>query len=116
MPADAPHDFRVRGTIQEVETGRPLAGLIVRAFDRDLVFDDKIGFATTDTHGRFEIRFGADAFRDLYESRPDFYLRVYDAEGTGLLHETTDAIRWNASNEEQYRIQIAARALGSGKR
>ena len=91
--------FRVRGTIEEAETGRPLGGLIVRAFDRDLVFDDKLGFATSDDEGRFEIRFGVEAFRDLRESRPDLYLRVYDAEGTGLLHETTDAIRWNASQD-----------------
>ena len=103
--------YRVRGTLEEEETGRPLAGLIVRAFDRDLLFDDKLGFATTDEQGSFEIHFGVEAFRDLLESRPDLYLRIYDAEGTGLLHETTDAIRWNASTDEHYRIRIPARAL-----
>jgi len=111
--------FRVSGEVEEAETGRPLAGLIVRAFDRDLVFDDKLGFATTDDAGHFEIRFGAEAFSDLRETRPDLYLRVYDTEGTGLLHETRDAIRWNASADEHYRIRIAARALAhprAGKR
>jgi len=103
--------YRVRGTIEEAETGRPLGGLIVRAFDRDLLFDDKLGFATSDERGAFEIRFGPEAFRDVRESHPDLYLRVYDAEGTGLLHETTDAIRWNASTDERYRIRIPARAL-----
>ena len=61
--------------------------------------------------GRFEIRFRADAFRDARESRPDLYLRVYDTEGIGLLHETTDAIRWNASADERYRLRIPAQAL-----
>lgn len=104
--------FRIFGTVEEEETGRPLANLIVRAFDRDLVFDDKVGFATTDDDGRFEIRFRLQDFRDLRESRPDLYLRVYDALGTHLLLETTDAVRWNASPVEGYRLRIPARFLG----
>jgi hypothetical protein len=104
--------FQISGTVEEQETGRPLAGLIVRAFDRDLLFDDKVGFATTDRDGRFEIRFRTEDFSDLRESRPDLYLRVYDTEGTGLLYETTDAIRWNASADEHYRLRIPARSLG----
>lgn len=107
--------FRISGTVEEEETGRPLARLIVRAFDRDLVFDDKVGFATTDDDGRFEIRYRTKDFSDLRESRPDLYLRVYDAEGTGLLHETTDAIRWDASPDEHYRLQIPARSLGRSR-
>ena len=108
----APQTFRISGTVEEQETGRPLAKLIVRAFDRDLVFDDKVGFSTTDDIGRFEIRFRAEDFSDVRESRPDVYLRVYDAEGIGLLYETTDAIRWNASTDEHYRLRIPARSLG----
>ena len=104
-------DFRISGSVEEAETGRALAKLIVRAFDRDLIVDDKIGFATTDEDGRFEIRYRAEDFSDLRESRPDLYLRVFDAEGTRLLYETTDAIRWNASTDERYRLRIPARSL-----
>jgi hypothetical protein len=103
--------FRVIGTVEEEGTGRPLGNLVVRAFDRDLIYDDTLGFANTDAEGRFEIRYGEADFRDLFESKPDLYLRVFDAGGTRLLHETTDAIRWNASNRERYRIRIPARAL-----
>jgi hypothetical protein len=106
-----PTRFRVLGTIEEEETGRPLADLVVRAFDRDLVLDDKLGFATTDADGRFEIRFDRKDFRDLGESRPDLYLRVYDRSGTREIHQTADAIRWNASASETYRLRIPARAL-----
>jgi hypothetical protein len=108
---DDEREFRIFGVVEEAETGRPLANLVVRAFDRDLISDDKIGYTNSDDDGRFEIRFGADRFRDLFESRPDLYLRIYDRSGTRLLHETTDAIRWNASEHEEYRIQIPARAL-----
>jgi hypothetical protein len=116
MPASRTRrrNFRVAGIVVEAETGRPLADLIVRAFDRDMIFDDKIGFTSTDSDGRFEIRYGADQFRDLWESRPDLYLRIYDASGARLLHETTDAVRPNASEDEHYRIAIPANALSGG--
>ena len=106
-----PETFRVVGTIQEDETSRPLAGLVVRAFDRDLLFDDKLGFATTDAEGRFDIRYRTEDFSDAREVRPDLYLRVYDVAGTALLLETTDAIRWNASRDESYRLLVPAAAL-----
>jgi len=97
--------------VEEEETGRPLADLVVRAFDRDLIFDDKVGFATTDDDGRFEIRFNREDFRDVSESQPDLYLRVYDPSGTREILQTTDAIRWNASQSESYWLRIPARVL-----
>ncbi|MEE8474421.1 MAG: hypothetical protein V3T01_03660 [Myxococcota bacterium] len=103
--------FRVAGTIEEEETGRPLANLIVRAFDRDLIFDDNVGYTTTDDDGRFEIRFTRQAFQDIVESQPDLYLRVFDRSGIREIHQTTDAIRWNASPSERYRLRIPARLL-----
>jgi hypothetical protein len=106
-----PDVFRVLGTIEEEETGRRLSHLIVRAFDRDLIFDDKVGFATTDDDGRFEIRFNREDFRDVSESQPDLYLRVYDHSGNREIHQTTDGVRWNASPSERYRLRIPARAL-----
>ena len=69
-------------------TFRPLRDLIVRAIDRDFAFHDKLGFATTDDDGRFVIRFGIEDFRDVFESAPDIFLRVFDASGTRLLLET----------------------------
>jgi carotenoid cleavage dioxygenase len=104
-------EFRIFGVVEEAETGRPLTNLVVRAFDRDLIFDDKIGYTNTGDDGHFEIRFGTERFRELFESQPDLYLRIYDRTGAHLLHETTDAIRWNASKNEEYRIRIPASAL-----
>lgn len=103
--------FRVSGVVEEEETHRPLPGLVVRAFDRDLIFDDRLGFTTTDADGHFEIRYTSEQFRDLWESRPDLYLRIYDSDGSRMLHETKDAIRWQASADEEYRIALPYRAL-----
>lgn len=103
--------FVVSGSVEEAETGRPLGDLVVRAFDRDLVFDDKLGYTSTDADGRFEIRFSPEDFRDFRETAPDLYLRIFDRAGTRLIFETRDAIRWNASPNERYRIRIPASAL-----
>jgi hypothetical protein len=108
--------FRITGTVAEMETGRPLAKLVVRAFDRDLVFDDKVGFAVTDAQGHFEIRYRTEDFSDLREERPDLYLRVFDSQGTRLLLETTDAIRSNASRNETYHLLVPAAALSAAGR
>ncbi len=106
-----PDEFRIFGVVVEAETGRPLPKLVVRAFDRDLIFDDKLGYTNTDDDGLVDIRFGPERLRDLFESRPDLYLRIYDRAGVRLIHETTDAIRWKASHNEEYRVQIPARSL-----
>jgi len=109
-PADGQR-FRITGLVTETETGRPLSGIIVRAFDRDWLFDDKLGFATTDDEGRFAIVYHESDFRDAFESKPDVYLRVYDPGGSVLLHETTDAIRWNAARREDYHLRVSLRDL-----
>lgn len=101
----------MRGVVEEQETGRPLAELVVRAFDKDLLADDALGYASTDADGRFEIHFQTERFRDFREERPDLYLRVFDRNGTRLLLDTSDAIRRDAKLTEEYRLRIPARAL-----
>ncbi len=101
----------MRGVVEELETGRPLAELVVRAFDKDLMIDDTLGYATTDADGRFEIRFDTRRFKDFREQRPDLFLRLFDTNGTRLLLETSDAIRRDAKLVEEYRLRVPARAL-----
>lgn len=103
--------YLVSGIVVEAESGRPLVGLLVRAFDRDVVKDDPLGAATTDIEGRFVIRFGPHEFRDFLEMQPDLYLRVFDATASVEIHSTRSAIRWNARTVERYRIQIPLAAL-----
>ena len=98
--------MRVVGTIVEQESGKPLEGLRVRAYDKDWVFDDDLGETTTDADGRFEISYTDVQFRDLEETEPDLYLRVYDASGSRLLYSTEKAVRRSALMLEEYDIQI----------
>ena len=104
-------DFRISGRIAETESGKGIKGLLVRARDRDLLFDDLLGNATTDEQGAFEIAYGEKDFRELFDAKPDIYLSVY-APPSRLLAETADAIRWDASKHERFDLKIPRDRLG----
>lgn len=108
---EASERFRIAGRVAERESGAGVPGLEVRAYDRDLLFDDLLGGAGTDADGRFEISYGVDDFRDLFEARPDVYLDVYAPPGR-LLLSTSDAIRWGASGDERIDLEVGAEELG----
>lgn len=99
------------GTVQELETGRPLANLLVRGWDKDLVFDDHLGDTRTDEAGRFELTFTDEPFRQVFDENPDLYLRIYDASGSRELHSTRASVRRNAGADEHYEIRIPADRL-----
>src|SRR5262245_1158095 len=97
--------MRVVGTVVEEESGKPLTGLVVRAYDKDLIFDDHLGSVQTGAGGEFEISYTETQFRDFNETQPDLYLKVFDASGKKLLHSTKKQIR-QAEVLERYEIKI----------
>lgn len=99
-------EFRIRGSVKERETGRPLPGLVVRAFDKDGVYDDLLGNATTDAGGRFELRYSKTDFSELFEAAPDIYFEILDASSREVIHTTGDAVRWNAGADEEVELEI----------
>jgi hypothetical protein len=103
--------FRVFGVVREAESGRPLPGLFVRAFDKDVFADDDLGAATTGPDGRFELSFTELAFRDVVELRPDLYFRVCVGPGGREVHSTIDRVVWNAKADEDVTISIPRAAL-----
>jgi hypothetical protein len=100
--------MRIVGTIVEEETGKPLGGLQVRAFDKDLIFDDKLGTAITDNDGKFRIHYSPANFSLLegLETVPELYVRVFDATHTKLLHTTERTIRKGHLVEERFDVKI----------
>lgn len=101
-------EFRITGIVRERETRRPLPGLIVRAYDKDLLYDDLLGSVTTDSSGCFEIRYAGSDFQEIFDRRPDIYFKVLDPSGERLLHSTSDAVRWNAGKNEYVQIEVPA--------
>jgi hypothetical protein len=98
--------MRVLGSVIEEESGRPLEGLVVRAYDKDILFDDKLGSVHTNAKGEFEISYTETQFRDFNETQPDLYVKVFDGSGKKLLHSTKKELRRGAEVVERYEIRI----------
>jgi len=105
--------MRLNGTVVEEESGKPLEGLFVRAYDKDLISDDHLGDTHTDASGRFEIEYSEVQFRDFNETLPDLYLRIFDASGKRLLHSTERQVRKNALVLERFEIRIPRAKLAA---
>ncbi len=104
--------FRIIGVIKEAESGIGLTGLFVKAYDKDLLFDDLLGTTYTKEGGRFEIVTEAEDFRDFFDKKPDIYLKVFAPDAKQLLHSTKDAVRWEAGRIEEFKVLIPREKLG----
>jgi hypothetical protein len=105
--------FLIEGTVREVGSGRALERLVVRAYDKDVVFDDYLGDAITDDAGYFEIRFTNLVFQDVVEQRPDIYLKVFAPDGTTELCSTQASVRRDARAQEHYEILVPPERLAA---
>lgn len=104
-------DFEVQGRVVERESKLPLAGIRVRAYDKDLLFDDVLGDAVTNDRGEFAISYSKRDFSKLFEAHPDLYFRVFDRGGKRVIHSTADHVRWNAGHHETVEIEVPAHKL-----
>ncbi|MCP4679515.1 MAG: hypothetical protein GY854_29300 [Deltaproteobacteria bacterium] len=104
-------EFKIDGQILELESEKPLAGLFVKAYDKDLLFDDLVGTGTTDKEGRFEIIYSQKDFKELFERRPDLYFLVFATKTGRPIHSTVDQVRWNAGVDEQIKILVPGHKL-----
>lgn len=81
------------GQVVFCETQRPISGVKVTAFDRDLLQDDTLGSAVTDINGQFRIEYTRADFRpgtwaDIeLIGGPDVYFHVHHTSGAPLLIE-----------------------------
>ena len=83
------------GIIRDCATQKPLSGVQVFAFDVDLIEDDPLGSAYTDSTGHFKIVYSkADFSKTIFSwlniewpAGPDVYFRVESSSGQVLLAE-----------------------------
>lgn len=101
--------WTVRGSVTGAE-GMPLSGLTVSLFDKDFIFDDRLGVAVTDEEGNFVIKYKDEDFRDLLETNPDLYVTVRDKDDH-VLYSSRKSIRFEAGREEVIRIRIRNRKV-----
>jgi hypothetical protein len=104
--------FRILGIIKEVESDIGLIGLFVKAYDKDLLFDDLLGSTYTKEGGLFEIVTETEDFRDFFDKKPDIYLKIFAPDAKKLLYSTKDAVRWEAGRIEEFKVLIPRKKLG----
>jgi hypothetical protein len=97
-----PHSYSVQGQITQ-PGGRPLAGVTVRAFDRDLRREQLLGQTQTDERGRYTIGYTAAQFIHAEKSAADLVVRVYSPRGA-VLGESP--VRFTAAQVEQIPLAV----------
>lgn len=99
-----PGTWIVKGRVTGKD-GKGIAGLTVSLYDKDHVFDDRLGTTLTDKAGNFMASYKSEEFRDLFEACPDIYLKVLDQEGKKL-YSSRKKVRCEAGRIESFNIKI----------
>jgi len=99
-----PDAWAVRGKVVD-QKEQPIRGLTVSLYDKDLIFDDVLGTTLTDANGNFKMIYRTEAFRKIFDQKPDIYLKVLDGTGK-TLYSSRKAVRFEAGREETFDITI----------
>ncbi|MCP4407030.1 MAG: hypothetical protein GY807_04590 [Gammaproteobacteria bacterium] len=120
--ASQPESFVVRGKVRQAD-GRPLAGAIVHAFDRDMRYEQLLGQTTADAAGGYHIAYMRQQFRRAEKERADLVIRMVDEYGNEIAasdivfnaepDQTIDLTlqpgqSWGLSEYERYREELAS--------
>ena len=108
--------YTINGIIREEESGVPLQGIYIKAYDKDLLFDDLLGSATSDSNGNFTITCEPPDFRDFFEKKPDIYFKVFNTERNHVVFNTKKAVRWNVGRVSKHEILIPWEKIQDGSK
>ena len=103
--------FQIQVRVLAKETEIPLPGLFVKAYDRDLLFDDLLGGAFTDKEGIAIIVFEQSDFREFFDKHPDVYFRISAPDRKRLLFDNRDEAAWNVGQLWSITIRIPLEKL-----
>lgn len=110
--------FKVSGRVYEAESGNGIPNLIIEAFDKDLVKNDKLGQVKTNSNGTFEITYSEADFRgkfEIFEGNPDLYIVVKSPDMSKILYSSEKNIRSDAKNNEHFDVAIPKATLLANK-
>jgi hypothetical protein len=100
--------FSIYGKVVDEVTGRGIPNLKVKAFDKDLFFDDLLGEVTTGMDGTFEIVYDQDDFQELFfDNKPDIYIKVKAGDGEEIF-TTKEKVRYGAGKTEEFLVRLPA--------
>jgi hypothetical protein len=84
LPSDDDPTRHVAGQVVSRQDGRPILGVIVKAFDANLRSEEPLGERTTDERGTYRIPDPAEQFSQGDNDRADLIIRVFDSAGNEL--------------------------------
>lgn len=99
-----PNVWAVRGRVLDAN-GQGIEGLTVSLYDKDLIFDDRLGTTLTYAKGEYRIIYLTDDFRDLFEDKSDLFLKVMDKEGK-TLYSSRKSVRYEAGRMVRFDVTI----------
>lgn len=100
-------EFKIYGKIIEKETGNGISNLIVKAVDKDLIYDDILGEVITDKNGNFEIKYSEEDFKEFFlDKKPDIYLTIKNPGGE-VIYTTETRVVYDALETEEFVIKIS---------
>ncbi|TVQ06948.1 MAG: hypothetical protein EA361_18945 [Bacteroidetes bacterium] len=103
-PGDGKNEFMVSGTVY-LDDGRPLPGVLVRAYDKDMRSEEILGEILTDKQGNYQIVYYEHQFSRAEKGTADLIIRVYSPQA--LLAESPD-ILFNAPPHAVIDIYVPA--------
>jgi hypothetical protein len=104
---ETPVAYMVSGTVK-LDDGTPVPGLVVVAIDRDFRAEQKLGEATTDRTGRYQISYTAAAFARTDKGAADLGVRVLTADRKTVLYTPSSRdLIMNAPREAVIDVTVA---------
>ncbi|MEQ1575687.1 MAG: Tc toxin subunit A, partial [Vicinamibacterales bacterium] len=97
-----------RGVVRAPD-GRPLAGLLVRAYDKNLRSEDSLGESVTDAEGRYEIRYRSTQPKQAPKGHADLRIAVCDPAGEEI---ATSDVHFNAPADVVIDVTVPAAGRG----
>lgn len=85
------HELVVSGEVVDAQR-RPLHGVRVRLFDRDVREDDLLGDEWTDAKGRFHMVFHERDYYEPGEGEPELYVVIDTADGVRIANTRSQAV------------------------
>lgn len=100
----APDAWIVKGRVTDKD-GRGVAGLTVSLYDKDHIFEDRLGTTLTDEAGNFMASYKNEEFPELFEESPGIFLKLLDQEGKEL-YSSKKKVKCKAGRIESFNIKI----------
>lgn len=96
----------VRGRVTD-KLGRPLANLLVQAYERDMRDEQLLGESVTDRDGKYSIAWSHDQLRKREKKSGDISIKVLASEKQApLFASDVEGTRFNASSREEIDVII----------